>query len=137
MRARSKQGSVQSAAPLLAALAALHVLAALIFSRGFLLTRVELPDVSACPGPGCLADRQLDSGTAGRGGAAGTTVQTSPKTAPAAAAAAPYSKAVLLIVDALRFDFVCENRTEAKPYAGLFPRTMALVGDAVSLSRVP
>lgn len=89
-------------APLLGLLTLLHVLAALIFSRGFLLTRVELPDVSSCPGPACATQQ-----------------------------APLYDRAVILIVDALRFDFVCENTTAEKPHAGLFPRTMQLVGDAV------
>lgn len=115
----------------LGALALLHVAACLVFSRGFLLTRVELPDVSSCPGPGCVQAPRSPPGSEPASGGDGA----APGGDVAAAGAAPraaYDRAVIIIVDALRFDFVCENATAAKPHAGQFPRTMALVERAVS-----
>jgi phosphatidylinositol glycan class O len=85
----------------LAVLAALHVLVALVFLKGFLLTRVELPDISTCTGVSCSSK-------------------------PA------YSKAVVLIVDALRYDFVCDDGSSTTSFRGRFPRTLGLVGAAVS-----
>lgn len=82
-------------------IALLHALVVVIFTRGFLLTRVELTTNSTCTSDLCPDSKQ-------------------------------YSKAVVLIVDAVRYDFVCENTTPNKPYAGTFPKTMQFVDDAVS-----
>jgi hypothetical protein len=49
---------------------------------------------------------------------------------------AVYDRAVVLIIDALRYDFVCERPGPEKPHAGAFPRTMALVADAVRFGGV-
>ncbi|KAF6264465.1 hypothetical protein COO60DRAFT_1624241 [Scenedesmus sp. NREL 46B-D3] len=83
----------------LALLTALHVLVALIFLKGFLLTRVELPDTSSCTEVPC-------------------------NSRPA------YSKAVVLIVDALRYDFVCSDGSSPASFQGRFPKTLGLVGSA-------
>ncbi|KAF8072619.1 hypothetical protein HT031_000279 [Scenedesmus sp. PABB004] len=84
-----------------ALLAAAHVVVALVFLRGFLLTRLELPDVSAA------------------------------RTAPAGGPPPPFDRAVLLIVDALRYDCLCVHGAGgAPPHAGRLPKTLALVGAA-------
>jgi phosphatidylinositol glycan class O len=82
-------------------LTALHVLVALVFLKGFLLTRVELPDVSSCTEGSCTSK-------------------------PA------YSKAVVLIVDALRYDFVCDDGSATTSFRGRFPKTLGLLRAAVS-----
>lgn len=82
-------------------LAALHVLVAVVFLKGFLLTRVELPDISSCTAVSCSSR-------------------------PA------YSKAVVLIVDALRYDFVCDDGSSKASFRGRFPKTLGFVGAAVS-----
>ena len=81
-----------------------HIAVCLVFLKGFLLTRVELPDVSQCPPQGCRAE-------------------------------AEYSKAVVLIVDALRYDFVCEISSNDSAYMGKLPKTLAHVATAVSATR--
>jgi hypothetical protein len=128
MPGRAAARGAAAAAPL-AALTVAHVLAALLFSRGFLLTRVELPDAAA-PGDRAAATATAAAGAAAAAAAAaggGGAAPTAPPPAPP-----PYDRAVLLIVDALRFDFVCANASGAAPHAGAFPRTLALVGGAVS-----
>lgn len=87
----------------LLALAACHIAVILLFTRGFLLTRVELPHTSSCSGgtlPKCPPQR--------------------------------YDKAVVLVVDALRYDFTCAPVGPAKPHHGLFPRTLERMARAVS-----
>lgn len=126
--ARSSSGRAPGAAAQLAFVALLHVLAALAFSRGFLLTRVELPGVSSCPGAGCPpAAIRARPATAATDAAAAAVESSSGGEDKAGGPI--YDRAVILIVDALRFDFVCENSTAAKPFAGRFPRTLALVAD--------
>lgn len=80
-------------------LSVLHVVVALVFLKGFLLTRVELPDTSSYT---------------------------------AAAGKPAYSKAVVLIVDALRYDFLCDDGSSAGSYRGRLPKTLGLVGASVS-----
>ena len=83
-----------------AALAVAHAAVILLFLRGFLLTRVELPHTSACAPTGCTHQQ--------------------------------YDRAVVLIVDALRYDFVCAPRDQpAKSHQGLLPRTLGLMQRAV------
>jgi len=73
----------------------LQAAVALIFLKGFLLTRVELPDVSHCQGAGCSSQ-------------------------PTA-----YSKAVLLIVDAVRYDFLCgQSIGNGLSPTSLMPKTL-------------
>ena len=79
----------------------MHLVVLLIFMKGFLLTRVELPDASP--------KQQADSFRALK----------------------RYNKLVLLIVDAVRYDFVCEPSTAGKPFAGAFPKTVGKVEAAV------
>lgn len=81
----------------------LHVIVALTFLKGFLLTRIELPDVSECSHATCTGRK-------------------------------PYNKAVVLIVDALRYDFVCERSTNASYHRGKLPKTLGYVAAAVSMS---
>lgn len=87
------------------ALTALHVAVALVFLRGFLLTRLELPDVSQChPGASCSGQPPA------------------------------YSKAVVLIVDAVRYDFLCGNSSTGMVGVGsLMPKTLELVRASVSV----
>lgn len=83
----------------------LHVAVVLVFLKGFLLTRVELPDVADCEQPGL----------------------------PGSCDGAPaYSKAVVLIVDALRHDFLC-GRAGAGPnsQAGMLPATLGRIAASV------
>ncbi|KAI8464250.1 MAG: hypothetical protein J3K34DRAFT_492384 [Monoraphidium minutum] len=131
-------GALPRPAARLVGLALLHVAAALVFSRGFLLTRVELPDIATCPGPGCPPAHHAANADAPAGGARPPSATPGAGAPPAAPAQAAYDRAVILIVDALRFDFVCGNRSAAAPHAGAFPNTMALVsnaGDAAAVLR--
>jgi hypothetical protein len=89
-----------------------HVAAILVFVHGFLLTRVELPHVSSCedavPRPAQLR------GDACWGHRA-------------------FDRAVIVIVDALRYDFLIrDGHNTSYPYAGLMPRTLATARHAVS-----
>lgn len=81
-------------------LSVLHLAVALVFLKGFLLTRIELPHVSQCPPETCSSYR-------------------------------PYSKAVVLIVDALRYDFLCERASSDSYYRGKLPRTLDHVAKGV------
>ena len=66
--------------------AALHTIGIYLFTRGFLLSRLSLPDISSCPNKNC------------------TLYPT-------------HKRAVVLIIDALRFDFVSNNPPEpSSPY---------------------
>lgn len=77
-------------------LTALQVFVALVFLKGFLLTRVELPDVAECQGSSCSSSQ--------------------PPT---------YRKAVVLIVDAVRYDFLCGKQSAAGQLSGsLMPKTL-------------
>jgi hypothetical protein len=80
----------------------LHILVAVLFLKGFLLTRIELPDIS----------NQLSSD--GNQSVA-------------------YSKAVIIIVDAVRFDFLCTppNGSSNHLAVGLLPKMLGLVKAAV------
>jgi len=80
----------------------LHILVAVVFLKGFLLTRIELPDIS----------NQLSS--AGNQSVA-------------------YSKAVIIIVDAVRFDFLCTPPDGSSNHlaVGLLPKMLGLVQAAV------
>lgn len=74
----------------------LQAAVALVFLKGFLLTRVELPDVSHCQGAGCSSQQPT-----------------------------AYSKAVVLIVDAVRYDFLCgQSIGNGLPPASLMPKTL-------------
>lgn len=85
---------------LLLGLATLHAIVALVFTRGYLLSRIELPHTGKCIDGRC---KQLQQ----------------------------YSKAVVIIVDALRYDFVCGRPSQRQPNAGMLPKTMALVNNTV------
>lgn len=79
-------------------LSGLQTIVALVFLRGFLLTRVELPDVAECQSHSC--NSQLPQ----------------------------YQKAVVLIVDAVRYDFLCGKQDEHGQLSrSLMPRTLQLV----------
>jgi phosphate/sulfate permease len=83
-------------------LTALQVVVALVFLKGFLLTRVELPDVAQCQGSSCSSK---------------------PPT---------YQKAVVLIVDAVRYDFLCGKQSKAGQLSGsLMPKTLRWVQTGV------
>ena len=90
-------------------LTALQVLVALVFLKGFLLTRVELPDVAGCQqGSTC--------GSSGGHQLPGR-----------------YSKAVVLIVDAVRYDFLCGKQgadADGQLSGSLMPKTLRLVQQA-------
>lgn len=80
-----------------------QIVVALVFLKGFLLTRVELPDVSQCGSPACSSQVPL------------------------------YQKAVVLIVDAVRYDFLCGRQDDEGNLAGsLMPKTLSLVRAGVS-----
>jgi hypothetical protein len=82
-----------------------QIVVALVFLKGFLLTRIELPDVSQCASPACSS--QLP----------------------------PYGKAVVLIVDAVRYDFLCGKQVAQGELSGsLMPKTLSLVQAGVSAS---
>ncbi len=97
----AEAGVQQRPVRLLLSLAVLHALALLLFARGFLLTRVELPHTSPC-GEQCQGRQQ-------------------------------YDKAVVLIIDALRHDFVCApDGSAGLQHQGLFSQTLELLSGAVS-----
>ncbi len=87
--------------PLLLAvtLCIVHIAVIALFTRGFLLTRVELPNVSSCEHGGCQHQQ--------------------------------YTKAVIIIVDALRHDFMCPPPGVPKPHHGLLPLTLQRVALSV------
>jgi hypothetical protein len=94
-----------------ALLAALHVAVAVVFLRGFLLTRLELPDVSACHplSHSCGASQPP-----------------------------PYSKLVLLIADAVRHDFLCGSSAgSAYSAAGMFNDSSTAAGGSGVPSLMP
>ena len=83
-------------------LTALQFVVALVFLKGFLLTRVELPDVAQCQGSSCSSKLPT------------------------------YQKAVVLIVDAVRYDFLCGKQSESGQLSGsLMPRTLRWVQTGV------
>lgn len=92
-------------------LTALQVLVALVFLKGFLLTRVELPDVAGC-----------QQGTCGSSSSSG-----------GHQLPGRYSKAVVLIVDAVRYDFLCGKQGadgNGQLSGSLMPKTLRLVQQA-------
>ena len=96
---------------LLQVVALWHVVAILVFVHGFLLTRVELPHVSSCedavPRPAGLPG-------------------------PACWGHRAFDRAAIVIIDALRYDFLIRDGYNASyPYAGLMPRTLATAKHAV------
>ena len=99
------------AARLILGLSLLHALVVLVFTRGYLLSRVELPHTNACPSASRLFEGDLGCRALQR-----------------------YDRAVVIIVDALRYDMVCGTPTARQPNAGAMPRTLALLDarDAVS-----
>lgn len=89
-------------------LSCLQAIVAVIFLKGFLLTRVELPDVAQCLSSDCSS--QLPT----------------------------YSKAVVLIVDAVRYDFLCGKPPGRNHVSGsLMPKTLHWVQAAVSAAHAP
>lgn len=85
-------------------LSSVQVLVALVFLKGFLLTRLELPDISRqCHGPTCSS--QLPT----------------------------YKKAVVLIVDAVRYDFLCgkDGSTPSQLPGSLMPKLLQWVQTGV------
>lgn len=105
-------------------LVCLQAAAVLVFLKGFLLTRVELPDIAA-------AAPAFDSISISSGSGQPT----------AGAPPAAYSKAVVLIVDAVRYDFLCGKgdggsasaNGQQHQFAGsLMPKTLQWVRAGVS-----
>jgi len=47
-----------------------------------------------------------------------------------------YDRAVLVIIDALRHDFVCAPERDPRQYQGLLPRTLSLAHRAVGLLKM-
>lgn len=95
-----------TAASRLLLLSVLQALVALLFLKGFLLTRVELPDIA-------------------QGGGSSSISISSARQPP------PYQKAVVLIVDAVRYDFLCGKQHDLS--GSLMPKTLRLVKAGVSL----
>ncbi|GMH39920.1 hypothetical protein BSKO_07824 [Bryopsis sp. KO-2023] len=107
-----------SALALVATFTALHVTSIGIFAKGFLLTRVELPDVSPCALPDGFDSNSGSPGCWSR-----------PR----------FEKVVVVIVDALRFDFLVSDGSPGDMmHVGRFPKLLALheaAGDASVLLR--
>jgi phosphatidylinositol glycan class O len=85
-------------------LSSVQLIVALVFLKGFLLTRLELPDVSRqCQGATCSS--QLPT----------------------------YKKAVVLIVDAVRYDFLCgkDGSQHGEPSGSLMPNLLQWVQKGV------
>ena len=83
-----------------------HAVAVAVFIHGFLLTRIELPHVSSC---GDL-----------------------PAAAGGCWSSAAFDRTVIVIVDALRYDFMVNDvYNSSYAYAGLMPKTLATAQQAV------
>jgi predicted AlkP superfamily pyrophosphatase or phosphodiesterase len=98
-----------TAASRLLLLSVLQALVALLFLKGFLLTRVELPDVAQ--------------------GVGSSSSSSSAQQPP------PYQKAVVLIVDAVRYDFLCGTQPDLS--GSLMPKTLRLVQAGVRVCCSP
>ncbi|KAI6683592.1 hypothetical protein NL676_029505 [Syzygium grande] len=103
------------------AVMALHVAAVLIFTRGFLLTRTELPFHSRCSdvsGSPCCPPRSGAAGSNGTGGGGPERCWTKPAV----------DRVVIIVLDALRFDFVAPSAffKETKPWMDRLPRLKGL-----------
>lgn len=91
---------------------AVHVLSILLFMKGFLLTKLELPNTSACDlgrdllgrnVSGCWSDTRFD-------------------------------KVIMVVVDALRYDFVAEDgHMPGAMHVEQFPKLLALREEAVCI----
>jgi len=126
-----RRGSLGGAARAAAA-GALHLLALALFLKGFLLTRLELPHVSRCD----------DIASGGGGGATTAASPPPPSSSGRAAAAFPppacwappaYDRAVVIIIDALRYDFLAGPPAGGRraDHHGRMPRLRAALRDAV------
>ncbi|XP_056175136.1 GPI ethanolamine phosphate transferase 3 isoform X2 [Syzygium oleosum] len=98
------------------AVMALHVAAVLIFTRGFLLTRTELPFHSGCSdisGSPCSPPRSGAAGSNGTGGGGPERCWTKPAV----------DRVVIIVLDAIRFDFVAPSAffKETKPWMDRLP----------------
>ena len=103
-------------------LATSHLIAFLVFSTGFLSTRLELPFFSTCSGDGNSRLEDLPS-------------YLSEGCLPAPL----FNRTVILIVDALRADFFFGSGDMSKgggksEYAGLMPKMSALLQHAVRIA---
>lgn len=86
-----------------------HVAALLVFVHGFLLTRIELPNFS-----GCNDIRQTSNSAEG------------------CWTPGSNDKAVVVIIDALRYDFLInEDSSGGSKYTELMPKTMSTARHAV------
>ena len=99
---------------------ALHIAAIALFAAGFLLTKIELPNVSSCTDQSSTPP--LDSPPQQHLGG------------PAFPAACPtplVQRTVWLIIDALRWDFVAGNSSAGAPHMGHMPVLHQLAAEAV------
>eukprot|EP00959_Pyramimonas_sp_CCMP1952_P258663 5407062-Pyramimonas_sp.AAC.2 len=78
------------------ALFVLHAVAIATFTRGFLLTRVELPNTSGCSDADGFAGSHIDTGL--------------PNSLHSCWSEVAFPKVVVLVIDALRWDFVASSK---------------------------
>ena len=108
---------------LLAGLTALHLLALGLFASGFLLSRFEITAHSTCHD----FNRVVDNASVTGGGGSSSSNQS------ACSRHRQYSKAVWVVVDALRFDFVLPKRTtEREGVNSRMPQLLQLVQSSVA-----
>lgn len=106
-------------APAIVALLTLaHAAAIVVFSKGFLLNRVELPQRSSCSDY-ASGWRMAESGKGDATTSSGSCVT------------APFDRTVLLVLDALRYDFVLPSASGAPFPTTSMPKLLALLGEAV------
>lgn len=92
--------------------AVLHVLSIFLFIKGFLLTRFELPNISACD----TGSDQIGRNVSG------------------CWSDARYDRVVLVVLDALRYDFVVEDgNMPGAMHVEQLPKLLALREEAVSM----
>ena len=99
---------------------ALHIAAIALFAAGFLLTKIELPNVSSCTAQSSTSppDSPPQQHLGG----------------PASPAACPtplVQRTVWLIIDALRWDFVAGNKSAGASHMGHMPILHQLAAEAV------
>lgn len=103
-------------------LLALHIAAIALFAAGFLLTKIELPNVSSCTAQSSTSPMNSPSQQHLKGPAF-----------PAACPTPLVQRTVWLIIDALRWDFVAGNSSAGAPHMGHMPILQQLAAEAVRM----
>lgn len=108
-----------SAVAIVLLLATAHLLSVGVFLKGFLLTRLELPNVSGCRDPELSRSSQPEP----------TLHQKNTSVSGGCWTDKSFDRAAVVIVDALRYDFVFGNA--GAPRGAAMPKLLGLLADAV------